>query len=175
MCWDLMYGIHTMNHILLWIFIYLFSVSDLNIYKLPSCCFLFILRWNTRAHTHTSVKLHWDTKCHNPNNPVQVNCWQTEDLRCWLPIRPSRQPPPCFCFSWASSVSRVLCRWNEVFSAAGPGGCSPPPVRGVRGAGASRPPCCGGPQAHEALHAHPPPCRRVSQRPSWQLRYIKQS
>lgn len=144
-------------------FIYLFSVSDLKIYKLPSCCCFFV--YTEVKHTHTRVKWHRDTKCHDPNNPAQVNCWQTEGLHCWLPVRSSRQPPPCFCFSRASSVSRVLCRWNEVFSAAGPPGRSPPPVRGIGGAGAFQPPCRGGPQAREALRPRPP-CRRVSRQPS---------
>lgn len=155
-------------------FIYLFSVSDLKIYKLPSCCcFLFILRWNT--HTHTRVKLHWDTKCHNPKNHLQVNCWQREGLRCWLPVHPARQRPPSFRFSWASSVSRVLCQWNEVFSAAGPPGLQPTssarrPRRGRFPASLPR-----GRRAREALRTHPPPWRRAWRWPSWQLRYIKQS
>lgn len=126
MCWDLMYGIHTMNHILLWI---LFTCSLFQILKFISFLLVvaFCLYWGeTHTHTHTRVKLHWDTKCHNPKNPLQVNCWQREGLRCWLPVHPARQRPPSFRFSWASSVSRVLCQWNEVFSAAGLPGLQPP-------------------------------------------------
>lgn len=150
MCWDLMYGIHTMNHILLWI---LFTCSLFQILKFIS--FLLVVAfclYRGETHAHTSVKLHWDTKCHNPSSPVQVNCWQTEGLRCWLPVRPSRQPPPCFCFSWASSVSRVLCQWNEVFSAAGPPGCSPPPARSVRARALSSLPAAGAAGARGPSH-----------------------
>lgn len=95
-------------------FIYLFSVSDLKIYKLPSyCCFLFLLRWNT--HTHVSVKLHWDTEYRNPNSPVQVNCWEIKGLHWWFPIHPLLQLPLCFCFSWASSVLRICASEMKCF------------------------------------------------------------
>lgn len=119
MRWDLVYGIHTMNHILLWI---LFTCSLFQILRFISFLLVvaFCLYWfetHTDTHTYTHVKLHWDTKRHHPNNPVQVNWRQAEGLRCWLPVLPSRQPPPCFCVCWASSMSRILCQWDEVFSA----------------------------------------------------------
>lgn len=80
-----MYGIHTMNHILLWI---LFTCSPFQILRLVSFLLVaFCFYWSeTRTHTHASVKLHWDTECHNPNNPVQVDCWEIKGLHCRFPF-----------------------------------------------------------------------------------------
>lgn len=121
-----MYGIHTMNHILLWI---LFTCSLFQILRLTSFFLVaFCFYWSeTRTHTHASVKSHWDTECHNPNNPVQVDCWEMKGLRCRFPSTLLSSLPafPPFCFSWAPSVSCILCQWNEVFSATGLPSCSP--------------------------------------------------
>lgn len=141
-------------------FIYLFSVSDLKIYKLPSRCFLFLLRWNT--HTHTSVKLHWDMEYHNPNNPVQVNCWERKGLHWWFPIHPLLQLPRV-----SILAGLPLCRafvpvkWS-VFSHGSP------KLQPTSSAEHPRHECFPASllRGHEALHNQLPTCQRVLQLPN---------
>lgn len=136
-------------------FIYLFSVSDLKTYKLLSCCFLFLLKWNTYTHTRKcKVTLGHRMPQSQQSSPGRL--LRDEGFALPIPIHPPLQPPRLSVLAGlplchAFCASEMKCFQPRVSQAAAP------PALSARGLPAT---------GHQALHTHSPPPRRVSQRPS---------